>query len=181
MFGTVLSSMITYFGSDTRRIHHAMKVYSFSCALWDEEAAARKIPASDQRRNTLLLAAILHDIGVLEAERKHQSNDGMFQEMEGPEVAEKILEECAVDPRISARVCYLVGHHHTYHLIDDLDFQILAEAEELVNLEEDQLDLETILAARQISMKTAGAVKILDSYLLRAQSEAAANRRCVSY
>ena len=166
MIGTVLSRMITYLGSDTKRIHHAMKVYGFSCALWEEEAKARGLSNTDERKETLLLAAILHDIGIHEAERKYDSNDGIYQEMEGPAVAEALLEECHADPRLSARVCYLVGHHHSYHLIDDLDFQILVEAEELVNLEEDYADTRAILAARQISMKTAGAQKILDSYLL---------------
>ena len=166
MIGIVLCKMITYLGSDTKRIHHAMKVYSFASALWEQEAEERGISSMDERRDTLLMAAILHDIGIHEAERKYDSNDGRYQEMEGPSVAEGILEECDVDPRLSARICYLVGHHHTYNLIDDLDFQILVEAEELVNLEEDYADTHSILAARQISMKTAGAKKLLDSYLL---------------
>ena len=170
MIGTVMSKMITYLGTDTYRIHHAMKVYGFATALGDEEAAARGLSDEDERKETLLLASILHDIGVLEAERKHNSNEGRFQEMEGPAVAEAILESCAIESRIRARVCYLVGHHHSYHLIDDLDFQILSEAEELVNLEEEQIDLHTILAARKISMRSAGAVRLLDSYLLRAHS-----------
>ena len=35
------------------------------------------------------------------------------------------------------RVCYLVGHHHTYDNIDGMDYQILVEADFLVNLFED--------------------------------------------
>jgi hypothetical protein len=170
MVGTVMSRMITYLGPDSARINHAMKVYGFATALWEEEAIARGLSEEDERKETLLLAAILHDIGVLEAERKHQSNEGHYQEMEGPAIAEEILSSCDIDPRIRGRVCYLIGHHHSYHLIDDLDFQILCEAEELVNLEEEQIDLHTILAARKISMRTAGAVKILDSYLLCSHS-----------
>ncbi len=171
MIGTVMSQMITYFGSDKRRIHHAMKVYGFAAALWDEEAEARCLSDDDDRHQTLLLAAILHDIGVVEAEKKHDSNASRYQELEGPGVAEPILDACGIDPRTSARVCYLIGHHHSYHLIDDLDFEILTEAEELVNLEEDQLDLHTILTARGLSMRTAGSVKLLDSYLLKSQNE----------
>ena len=181
MIGTVLSRMITYLGPDTKRIHHAMKVYSFSCALWEEEAKARGLSSTDERKETLLLAAILHDIGIHEAERKYDSNESIYQELEGPSVAEEILEECQADPRLSARVCYLVGHHHSYHLIDDLDFQILVEAEELVNLEEDYADTRAILAARQISMKSAGAQKILDSYLLAIPSEAASPAAALYY
>ena len=166
MIGSLIAKTIEYLGTDTKRISHAMKVYSFSLALWDEEALSRELPDSDERKKTLLYASILHDIGVHEAVRKYDSNDGRFQKLEGPSVAEEILEECGVNPRLSARVCYLVGHHHSYHLIDDLDFQILVEAEELVNLEEDSADFEAIIAAREITMKTAGAKRILDSYLI---------------
>ena len=159
MIGMVMSKMIFYFGSDAKRIHHAMKVYCFSCALWDEEARTTGLSDSDERKNTLLLAAVLHDIGIQEAERKYNSSAGQFQEIEGPSIAEKILEECNADPRLSARVCYLVGHHHTYNLIDDLDFQILVEADLLVNLKEDKIDREAILSVREKFMKSDGAKK----------------------
>ena len=35
------------------------------------------------------------------------------------------------------KVCYLVGHHHTYGNIDTLPYRILVEADFLVNLYED--------------------------------------------
>ena len=41
------------------------------------------------------------------------------------------------DEKIIRRVSYLVGHHHTYDQIDGLDYQILVEADFLVNLYED--------------------------------------------
>jgi|GEM_PF-2425788 len=69
MIGTVLGKMILYFGSDAKRIHHAMKVYCFSCALWDDEARTTGLSDSDERKNTLLLAAVLHDIGIQEDDR----------------------------------------------------------------------------------------------------------------
>lgn len=166
MIGTILGRMITYLGSDAKRIHHAMKVYSFSIALWEDEAREHGLSILDERRETLLLAAILHDIGIHEAERKYNSSEGKYQEMEGPSIAEEILEESGADPRISARVCYLVGHHHTYNLIDDLDFQILVEADLLVNLEEEHMASAAILSVRDKYMKTAGSKKLLDNYLL---------------
>ena len=39
------------------------------------------------------------------------------------------------------RVSYLVGHHHTYNGIDGIDYQILVEADFIVNLYEDDEDL----------------------------------------
>ena len=42
-------------------------------------------------------AAILHDIGIHEAERKHGSSSGRLQELEGPPIARAILEASNVD------------------------------------------------------------------------------------
>ena len=43
-------------------------------------------------------AAVLHDIGIREAERKHGSSAGKYQEVEGPPIARRILEKLSVDP-----------------------------------------------------------------------------------
>lgn len=166
MIGTLINKMIHYFGPDAKRIQHAMKVYCFSCALWDEEVLERALPKTDARKDTLLAAAILHDIGIHEAERKYQSSAGKYQEIEGPSIAADILKECGASPEMISRVCFLVGHHHTYNMIDDLDFQILVEADLLVNLEEDHMGREAIISVREKYMKTAGSRKLLESYLL---------------
>ena len=165
MIGAALNKMILYNGSDVRRIRHAMKVYCFACALWDEEAALRGLPESDQRRESLLLAAVLHDIGIHEAERKYSSSAGKYQEIEGPPIAENILKECGVDSTLTARVSFLVAHHHTYNMIDGLDFRILVEADLLVNLEEEKSSREAVLSVRDKYMTTAGAKRLMDSYL----------------
>jgi hypothetical protein len=36
------------------------------------------------------------------------------------------------------RICFLIGHHHTYTKIDGPDFQILVEADFPVNIDEDK-------------------------------------------
>ena len=42
-------------------------------------------------------------------------------------------------PAQADRVAYLVGHHHTYTNINGMDYQILVEADFLVNLYEDSV------------------------------------------
>ena len=42
-------------------------------------------------------------------------------------------------PAQADRVAYLVGHYHTYTNIDGMDYQILVEADFLVNLYEDSV------------------------------------------
>ena len=69
--------------------------------------------------------------------RKYGSAGGKLQEAEGPAIAKGMLERLGFAPAIVERVCYLVGHHHTYTDIDGIDYQILVEADFLVNLYED--------------------------------------------
>jgi len=38
----------------------------------------------------------------------------------------------------------LIGNHHTYDKIDGIDFQILVEADFLVNIYEDEINKESI-------------------------------------
>ena len=56
--------------------------------------------------------------------------------------------------RKTDRVCYLIGHHHTYDQIDGIDYQILVEADFLVNLAEEQSSRETIESVKGKIFKT---------------------------
>lgn len=80
----------------------------------------------------------MHDIGIHQAEARYGSSNGKYQEELGPAEARNLLEQLHVAETDIDRVCYLVGHHHTYSHIDGLDYQILVEADFLVNLYEDQ-------------------------------------------
>jgi hypothetical protein len=42
-------------------------------------------------------------------------------------------------PHVTERVCYIISKHHTFSAIDGEDFQILIEADFLVNSVEDQM------------------------------------------
>ena len=151
----VVAAMIDYFQDDVRRVAHALKVYGY----------AQAIAANEQMDSAQLVAletaAVLHDIGIHEAERLHGSSAGPFQELEGPPVARKILEKLRCDGELNARVCYLVGHHHSYDQIDGIDFQILVEADFLVNIEEDGLSQDAVRIIRKKYFKTASGTGIL--------------------
>lgn len=64
---------------------------------------------------------------------------GRYQEELGPAPARAMMLECGFTPAQADRVAYLVGHHHTYTNIDGMDYQILVEADFLVNLYEDSV------------------------------------------
>ncbi|WP_319559657.1 HD domain-containing protein [Marispirochaeta sp.] len=124
-----LSRRITaYFGRDAKRIHHAMQVYGFAETILLSENI------TGDEREIIETAALIHDIGIPEAERKHGSSAGNFQEAEGPPIARAILEELSYPPAIIDRVCFIVGKHHSYSKIDGIDFQILVEADLIVNI-----------------------------------------------
>jgi len=153
----VMQKMVDYFRGDAKRIHHAIKVHSL----------ARNIALlSNLKRDKLTvleITALLHDIGIPESERKYNSTAGHYQEMEGPPVARKLLEGIALDRDDLDRIIYLIGHHHSYHMIDGIDFQILIEADFLVNLYEHGIDQEGIIKIREKYFKTEIGKQILDS------------------
>lgn len=136
MQNIVLQKMALYFGQDVRRINHALKVYGFAQILLEGEKVSGEV------RIITELAAILHDIGIKEAERKYNSSAGHLQEAEGPAVAAKILEDSGITGPVADRVCFLVGNHHSYTKIDGIDFQILVEADFLVNIFEGYISAE---------------------------------------
>ena len=126
--------MIAYYAGDPKRIQHFTKVHSFArlIGVGEEMDAASLF--------ILEAAAYTHDIGIKPAEEKHGSCDGKLQEQEGPIVAQKMLSELGFENYIIDRICYLIGHHHTYDNVEGLDYQVLIEADFLVNLYEDDIN-----------------------------------------
>lgn len=159
----VVEKMKDVFGSDQRRINHALKVLKFSEEIMQGENLTGDI------KQIIIMTAILHDIGIHEAERKYNSNSGKYQELEGPPVARRIMESIGVEEGNVERVCYIIGGHHTASKNDGIDFQVIWEADLLVNIEEDGLDknnpnLESIIRK---NFKTAVGRKIAEELYLQ--------------
>ena len=100
-------------------------------------------------------------VGIKNAEIKYQSSMGKYQEKEGPSEAKKLLEALNIDAQIIDRVCYLVGHHHTYKAIDGIDYQILVEADFLVNIYEDSLPQSSAISVLHKIFKTKSGINLL--------------------
>jgi hypothetical protein len=133
MMGKITNAMVSYYSGDSKRINHFMKVYSFAKAIGEMEGL-------DARTQQILeVAALTHDIGIKVSEAKYGCCTGKYQEREGPPIAKKMLEELDCEPALVDRVCWLIAHHHTYSNIDGMDYQILVEADFLVNAIEDSL------------------------------------------
>lgn len=156
----VLNSMISYYSGDARRVNHFLKVYGFAKVIGAREGldpAAQKI---------LEIAALTHDIGIKNSELKYNSSSGGHQQVEGPPEARKMLEALSIDESIIERVSWLIAHHHTYNHIDSLDYQILVEADFLVNSYEEELSVESIRAIRDKIFRTESGLRLLDSLYL---------------
>lgn len=150
----VLNEMMGYFGKDVRRINHALKVYGLASAI------GRTENLDSQTIEITETAAILHDIGIPESEKKYGSCIGKYQEIEGPPIARVILEKLGTPENNIERICFLIGNHHTYTKIDGIDFQILVEADFLVNIFEDKM-LSSVKSISAKYFKTQSGIKLL--------------------
>lgn len=125
----VALEMKKYFGRDFKRIAHAMKVSRYAEQIVKQEHGDPAI---------VLAAAYLHDIGIKEAERLHQSSAADHREELGPPVAREILSRLGAREELIEEVCHIIGHHHHHHPGDSetVNFKCLYDANLIVSLEE---------------------------------------------
>ena len=104
---------------------------------------------------------MVHDIGIRPAEEKFGKHDGPIQEREGVEPARQLLRGIGVEEAVAERIAFLVGHHHTLTGVDGIDWQILLEADFLVNSQEKAMPLSTIRRAKETFFRTESGRKLL--------------------
>ena len=148
-------AMLGLYKGDAKRIQHFCKVYSYAKLIAECEKVDK------ETLFVLEAAALTHDIGIHLCEEKYGDCSGKLQEKEGPAIAARLLGELGFEKQVSERVQYLIAHHHTYHNIDGLDYQILVEADFLVNYFEDGLDREHIKTSAEKIFKTETGKKIV--------------------
>ncbi|MEW6203564.1 MAG: HD domain-containing protein [bacterium] len=120
------------FGGDERRIKHALRVAGFAEELLKGEQADPYV---------VMAAAYLHDIGIHEAERKYGSSAGKYQEIEGPPIAETILQKMGAPQELVDEVSEIVAHHHSPGKVQTANFAVLWDADWLVNLPDEHPNL----------------------------------------
>lgn len=154
MLNTLCMEMMRYYSGDSGRIQHFVKVHAFAKLIGELEHIGA------ETMEILEAAAYVHDIGIKPAEEKFGSGAGPLQEQEGPAVAEEMLQRLGFEKQLIERVCYLVGHHHTYTQIDGMDYQILVEADFLVNLHEGNADKAGVESAYKTIFRTESGKRI---------------------
>ena len=138
-----------------------MKVHSYARIIGKGEGL------SEELQKITEIAAIVHDIACPLCRIKYGNTNGKYQEAEGPALTESFLADTGLTREEIARIAYLVGHHHTYEGVEGLDYQILLEADYLVNADESGYSRENILHMRDTVFQTKTGTALLESIYLK--------------
>lgn len=155
----VMLAMIEFSKGNLHDIAHLQKVHSFASLIGRQENL------SDKEQLTLELAALVHDIGCPICREKYGHTQGPFQEKEGALLVPDFLKTYAkeLEDEVICKVQYLVAHHHSFHLIgNDRIFQILVEADYLVNAHESSYPIDKIAFVSRELFKTKTGLHLLN-------------------
>jgi len=124
----VAIEMKRYFKTDFKRISHSSRVARYAERIGKAESPGNLA--------VILSAAYLHDIGIHEAEKKHNSTAPKYQEIEGPAIARSILEKLGAKEELIEEVCDIIGHHHHPRPKETDSFKALYDADLIANIED---------------------------------------------
>ncbi|MBQ3378786.1 MAG: HD domain-containing protein [Clostridia bacterium] len=153
----ILKKMIDYSEGNRHDVNHLLKVWGFAKTIGELEGLDEKT------QRILEAAAILHDIACPLCREKYGNTNGKYQEREGMPLAQEFLKDCGLAEDENERIVYLIGRHHTLGNIQGLDYQILIEADYLVNADESQYPPENIRNTCERIFKTKSGTEILKS------------------
>lgn len=153
----VTEKMIAYSHGNLHDINHFMKVWGYAKTIGELENL------DENTQFILEIAAVIHDIACPVCREKYGNTNGKLQESEGPPLVYEFLKDMGLAETQIQRIAFLVGHHHTYTGVDGPDYQILLEADYIVNADEGQYSIENIRGARDGFFKTEAGIKLLKS------------------
>lgn len=160
LISNIMRQMIAGFNGNLHDIAHFIKVYTYARTIGIGENL------SDDEQKTLEIAAIIHDIACPLCREKYGNTNGKYQEQESAPLVEAFLKDFNLPADMADRVSYLVCHHHTYTDVDGRDYQILLEADFLVNADEHGMSADAIQSARGKFFKTATGTALLNAIYL---------------
>ena len=152
--------MIEFYQGNLHDVNHFLKVWAMAKTIGELEGL------DGHTQEVLELTAVVHDIACPLCREKYGNTNGSNQELESPPLVEAFFEDLPVDPADLARISWLVAHHHTYTGVDGLDYQILLEADFLVNAGESGYSRTVIEKFRQRVFRTKSGTRLLESMYL---------------
>lgn len=153
----ILSKMIAASNGNIHDIDHLLRVWAYARTIGELEGL------DAETQYLLEVAAITHDIACPLCREKYGNTNGKYQEKEGMILGREFLEDTGVDEDIAERVVYLIGHHHSPAEVDGIDYQILLEADYLVNADEGGDSAATIKNTMEHIFKTKTGTELLKS------------------
>ena len=144
----IMEKMIAYSNGNIHDIDHLVRVWTYAKTIGELEG----IDANTQY--ILEVAAITHDIACPQCREKYGNTNGKHQEEEGVILVKTFLSDCGIGAEQIDRIAYLVGHHHSFHDIDGIDYQILIEADYIANASENGYSRENMTNFINKIMKT---------------------------
>ncbi len=153
----IIFKMVKNSNGNLYDINHFMKVYAYAKMI----AECEKVTPKEQM--TIEIAAVVHDIACPLCREKYGNTNGSLQEQEGMVLAEEFLKESGLPDEMTERIIFLVGHHHTLQGVDGIDYQILLEADYLVNADESGYDKDNIRNTMECLFKTSTGKELLRS------------------
>ena len=149
-----MEKMIVFSKENMHDIDHFMKVWAYAKTIGELENI------DNETQYILEIAALTHDIACPLCREKYGNTNGKYQEEEGAWLVKDFLADMGLTSVQIERVAYLVGHHHTFQRIDGLDYQILIEADFIVNAAESAYSKENIANFAETIMRTNSAKRI---------------------
>lgn len=147
--------MIGFYQGNFHDINHFMKVWGYAKTIGELEAL------DESTQFILEAAAVTHDIACPLCREKYGNADGKMQEKEGPPLVYDFLKGMDLTEEQISRIAFLVGHHHTLDSIEGPDYQILIEADYLVNADENHFSPENIRSVYENIFRTKSGKRLL--------------------
>ena len=144
----ITNKMIAFYNGNFEDISHLLKVHMYAKTIGESEGLNYTM------QMLVEVAALLHDIGCPISREKYGDTSAVHQELEGEILASEFLKDSGFPQWFVERVAYLVGHHHTISSIDGMDYQILIEADYIVNATENDYPKEEVKEYEETVFKT---------------------------
>ena len=150
----ILEKMLDFSEGNIHDIDHFLRVWSYAKTIGELEGL------DHDTQFVLEAAAIVHDIACPLCREKYGSTNGKYQELEGEPMVRTFFADTDLTAVQVDRIAWLVGHHHSFHNIEGIDYQILVEADYIANASENAYGRENIENFMEKIMRTDSAVRL---------------------
>ena len=156
----MICKMIAQADGNKHDIAHFLKVYTYARLIGEKE----QLDARTQE--TLEITAVIHDIACPLCREKYGNTSGKHQEEESAPLVAEFFKDVPAGELDVERITWLVTHHHTYTNVEGMDYQILLEADFLVNAGESEYSKQAIENFCRKVFRTEAGTHLLKSMFL---------------